>query len=129
MPPRQHSLASLIADIVAQMAYLFQTELRLARAEISENIGRAANSGVMIGAGAVLVLPGLVVLLLALVRWLAIAGLPEEWGLLLVGAAIVAIGFGLILSGSGGLKPSALMPQRTIEQVRADFSIAKEQGK
>jgi hypothetical protein len=111
------------------MAYLFQTELRLARAEISENIGRAANSGVMIGAGAVLVLPGLVVLLLALVRWLAIAGLPEEWGLLLVGAAIVAIGFGLILSGSGGLKPSALMPQRTIEQVRADFSIAKEQGK
>jgi Putative Actinobacterial Holin-X, holin superfamily III len=128
MAPRESArpLTSLFTDTVAELTHLFQTEIRLVRAEISEKLSRIANSGALIGAGAIVLLPAVFILLLAIVRWLAVAGLPEQWGLLLVGAVVAAIGVGLLLKGVNNLKASALVPRRTIEQVRADFSMAKE---
>ncbi len=120
-------LASVLTEVVSELAYLLQTEIRLAKAEIGEKLSRAVNGGTLIGIAAILLLAGLFVLLLAAVRWLEIAGLPTQWGLLLVGGVVVAIGVGLALKGANNLKGSALIPERTIKQVRADFSVAKEQ--
>jgi Putative Actinobacterial Holin-X, holin superfamily III len=119
-------LGSLFTDVVSEVAHLFQTEIRLVRAEMNEKVSRAASGGTMIGAGAVILLPAVFLLLLAIVRWLAIAGLPEHWGLVLVGAVVAVIGVALLTKGVNNLKGPALVPQRTIEQVRADFSVAKE---
>jgi len=119
-------LASLVTQVMSDLAYLLQTEIRLARAEISEKVACAANGGAFIGVAAVLLLTGLPILLLAIVRWLEIAGLPNQWGLLLVGGLVVVIGIALALMGANRLKGSALKPDRTIEQVRADVSMAKE---
>ena len=55
------------------------------------------------------------------------AGLPDQWGLLIVGVVVAALGTLLLMKGINNLKGSALVPQRTIEQVRADFSVAREQ--
>jgi len=121
-----HPVTSVLTAVVSEVAYLLQTELRLARAEISEKLGQYINGGVLLGAAVALVLPGLVVLLLGIARWLAIAGLPEEWGLLLIGVVVIAIGAGLASAGINALKVSPV-PERTLEQVRADFSVAKEQ--
>ena len=123
----EHPVTSLLTTVVGEITHLLQTELRLARAEVREKITQLSNGGMMIGAGAVLILPGLVILLLAVVRWLVIAGLPEEWGLTLVAVLVLAIGAGLAIAGINALKASSLVPERTIDQVRADFSIAKEQ--
>ena len=120
-------LTSLFTDVVSEVTSLFQTEMRLVRAEVNEKINRMANSGALIGAGAIMLLAAVFVLLLAIVRWLAIAGLPEEWGLLLVGAAVAAIGTALLMKGVNNLKGSALVPRRSIQQVRADLSVAREQ--
>jgi len=120
-------LASLFTDVVSELSHLFQTEIRLVRAEMNEKVSRVANSGALIAAGAIIMLPAVFILLLAIVRWLAVAGLPEQWGLLLVGAAVAALGVVLLMKGLNNLKGSALVPQRTIEQVRADLSVAKEQ--
>ena|SRR5215216_2066445 len=120
-------LTSLFTDTVAEVTHLFQTEIRLVRAEINEKLSRAANSGVLIAAGAIVMIPAVFILLLAVVRWLAVAGLPEHWGLLLVGLVIAALGVVLLMKGINNLKGSALVPRRSIEQVRADLSIAKEQ--
>jgi len=120
-------LASLFTDVVSELSHLFQTEIRLVRAEMNEKVSRVANSGALIAAGAIIMLPAVFILLLAIVRWLAVAGLPERWGLLLVGAAVAALGVVLLMKGLNNLKGSALVPQRTIEQVRADLSVAKEQ--
>ncbi len=117
----------MLTEVVSELAYLLQTEIRLAKAEIGEKLSRAVNGGTLIGIAAILLLAGLFVLLLAAVRWLEIAGLPTQWGLLLVGGVVVAIGVGLALKGANNLKGSALIPERTIKQVRADFSVAKEQ--
>jgi Putative Actinobacterial Holin-X, holin superfamily III len=119
-------LGTLFTEAASEIAHLFQTEVRLVRAEMNEKISRAANGGALIGAGAVILLPAVFVLLLAIVRWLAVAGLPAQWGLLLVGAIVAIVGVALLMKGITNLKGPALVPQRTIEQVRADFSIAKE---
>src|SRR3954453_12039472 len=120
-------LTSLFTETVDEVTHLFQTEIRLVRAELNEKLGRAANSGVLIAAGGVVMIPAVFILLLAIVRWLAVAGLPEQWGLLLVGLAVAAAGAGLLMKGINNLKGSALVPRRSIEQVRADLSMAKEQ--
>jgi uncharacterized membrane protein YqjE len=129
MPTRDSSrpVASLLTQVASDLAFLVQTEIRLARAEVSEKISNAANGGIFIGIGAVLSLAGLVVLLMAVVRWLEVAGLPTQWGFLLVGLATVGIGAGLAIMGASRFKGSALVPDRTIEQLRADYSVAKEQ--
>ena len=119
-------LASVMTQVVSDLAFLLQTEIRLARAEIGEKLSNAANGGMFIGIGAVLLLPGVFVLLLAMVRWLAVAGLPDQWRLLLVGAVTVAIGVALALVGANRFKGSALVPDRTIEQLQADYTVVKE---
>jgi len=131
MPIREttHPLTSAITRAVSDIAYLLQIEIRLARTELSEKLGKVASGGILIGAGAVLALAGLIVLLLAIVQWLAIAGLPLEWSLLLVGAVVLALGALLLMKGTNNMKGSALVPHRTIDQLKADLSIVKEQMK
>jgi hypothetical protein len=119
-------LAAVLTQIVSEIAYLLQTEIRLAKAETGEKFSRAANGGTLIAFAAVLIVPGLVVLLFDAARWLAVAGVPDEWGFLLVGAAAVGIGLAFAFTGAHHLKSVTLVPERTIDQLRADFSVAKE---
>jgi hypothetical protein len=93
---------------------------------LSEKASQVANGGIFIGIAAALSLAGLVILLLAAVRWLEVAGLADRWGFLLVGGVAVAIGLALALKGANNLKTSALVPDRTIEQLKADYTVAKE---
>jgi putative superfamily III holin-X len=120
------SLVHLITDVMNEFTTLFQTEIRLFRAELNEKANRLAGSGALIAAGAVAAIVALVLLLQALVRWLAIAGIPEEWGLLIVGLVVAGLAAVLIIKGISGLKGTKLVPDRTIQQVRADFATVKE---
>jgi len=120
------SLAQLVADAMNEFATLFHTEIQLLRVEISEKFSRIANSGTMIGAGAIAAIIGLVLLLQAAVKWLAVAGLPEEWGLLLVGLVVTALGVVLLMSGINTVKSTTLLPKRSMNQVRADIATVKE---
>jgi len=120
------SLAQLVADAMNEFATLFHTEIHLLRVEISEKFSRIANSGTMIGAGAIAAIIGLVLLLQAAVKWLAVAGLPEEWGLLLVGLVVAVLGVVLLMSGINTVKSTTLLPQRSMNQVRADIATVKE---
>ena len=119
-------LASVATRVISDLAYLVQTEIRMARAEIAEKLGRAGKGGALLGAALVLLLPGIFVLLLDAARWLEIAGLRQEWALLLVGGVAAVTGIILALAGTSSIKASAPIPDRTIAQVRADISVAKE---
>jgi hypothetical protein len=127
MAVRERPITTLFTEVVTELTALVQSEFRLARAELNEKVDRVANSGIAIGAGAICALAGLFVLLLAIVEWLAVAGLPREWGLLLVGGLVAVVGAVLLMRGINNLKGSALMPQRTVHQVRQDISVAREQ--
>ena len=120
------SLVQLITDAMNEFATLFQTEIRLVRVELNEKASRLAGSGAMIGAGAVAAIVALVLLLQAAVKWLAIAGMPEEWGLLLVGVVVAIIGVLLLMKGISDAKTTSFVSQRTMHQVRADIATVKE---
>src|SRR5215211_2317286 len=120
-------LTSLFTDTVAELTNLFQTEIRLVRAEINEKLSKVANSGVLIGAGAIVMVPAVFILLLAIVRWLAVAGLPEQWGLTLVGLVIAALGIVRLMRGTKNLKGPALGRRRTRERAGPNIWVEKEQ--
>ena len=61
------SVPELFTDLISQVTALFRTETRLARAEIDQKIAQAGSGIGMITAGAVLLIPALVVLLQAAV--------------------------------------------------------------
>ncbi len=76
---------NLITDVIGDAAHLFQTEIRLIRTEINEKIARVVNGGTLVAIGAVAGLAAVFLLLQAIVRWLVVAGLPDQWGYLFVG--------------------------------------------
>ena len=119
-------LVPLMTRVASDFAYLLQTEIRMARAELSEKLSAAANAGAYVGAAAVLVLGGFIVLLIDIARWLEVAGLSYPWSLLLVSVVSLVAGGSLAFAGIRQLKESSLMPQRTLEQMREDFAVAKD---
>ena len=119
-------LIRIVADVMNDFASLFQTEIRLMRTEMNEKLSRLVNSGTLIAIGAIGSIAALFLLLQALVKWLAIAGLPEEWGLLLVGLAIAVVAAALLMKGVDTLRKTALMPERSLRQMQADLTTIKE---
>lgn len=122
----RRNIINLITDVIDQMAGLFQTEIRLVRAEINQKVSRIANGGVLIGIGSIAGAAALFLLLQAIVTWLAVAGLPEQWGYLIVGLVIAAIAAFCLIAGINNIRRTNLSPDRTIEQIRADFVTLKE---
>ena len=122
----KRTIVNLFTDVIAETTELFQAEIRLVRAEIKQSVNRVANSGTLIGAGVIAALAAVFLLLQAVVTWLAIAGLPEQWGYTIVGALVGAAAAGLLISGINNLRAAKIVPERTIEQLKADFATVKE---
>lgn len=122
------SLPEIFSDLIAQFTRLLQKEGQLARAEVSENIGKAATGlGFVIG-GAVLLIPALVVLLDAAVAAITERGhLAPYWSALIVGGGVLIIGLLLLAFGASRLRPSKMIPTRTMQQLQRDASVAKSQ--
>jgi len=120
------SLPDIFSDLVAQFTHLLQKEAQLARAELSENIGKAATGLGFVIAGAVLLIPALVILLDAAVAALTERGhLAPYWSALIVGGGVLILGFLLVAFGTSRLRPSNMVPARTMKQLQRDASVAK----
>lgn len=123
----RRSLTQAVGDVISDSLDLIQTELRLARAEAGEKLNSVVALATTGGAGAILLLLGSIMLSLGAVRWLAIAGLPEEWGFLVVGGLAVAAGFLMITQARQRASADALMPKRTIRGLQANADMVKEE--
>lgn len=129
-PPSEgsRSVPELLSSLVSQISTLFRKEVQLARAEVSEKFGQAANAVLPVAAGAGLLVASLIVLLFALaalITWLF--AIETVWSLLIVGAVCALAGYLLVRSGVSRLRVSNLMPQRTAEQIARDAEVAREQ--
>jgi putative superfamily III holin-X len=122
----KRTIVNLFADVINDTVHLFQTEIRLIRAEINEKLGRLANGSTLVGAGALAAIAAVFLLLQDIVRWLVIAGLPDQWGYLLVGIVVAAIAAALLMGGINRIKSTNLMPDRTLDQIKADLATVKE---
>lgn len=119
-------VAQLLADVVNDVTDLIQTEFRLLRVELHDNVQGLASGGVLVGAGAVLLISGLGIALLALSEWLIIAGLSREWALSLVAVTALIIGGILAARGVASIKSTPLVPERSLHQARETVQTFKD---
>lgn len=120
-------LTDLFANLVDQLSTLFRQEVRLARAEVGEKVNEAAGSIAYLAIGGVLLLAALIVLLEAIVAFVAMLGIPLPWARLIVAVVVAVIGYALVRAGLNSLKLSNLTPNRTAEQLSRDAAVAREQ--
>jgi hypothetical protein len=120
------SIPELFSDAVGQLAKLVSNEFDLARAELSEKASQVGRATAMIGAGAVILMPALVLLLFAVSAALIRGGFSEPIAYLLTGAGAALVSGALIATGIKRLSGDALKPSVTLDQVKRDKIAAKE---
>jgi hypothetical protein len=120
------SIPDLLSDAVGQLAKLVGNEFALARAELSEKANQVARAAALIGAGAVLMIPALVLVLLAVAAALKNSGFSDPISYLLTAVGAVLVSAGLIFVGLNRLSGDALKPAVTLDQIERDKSAAKE---
>jgi len=120
------SIPELFSDAVGQLAKLIGNEFALARAEISEKAVQAGRAAAMMGAGAVIMIPALVMLLTAAASALMHAGLSDPVAYLITGASAAIISVLLIMVGINRLSGDALKPTATMDEIERDKAAARE---
>ena len=121
-----HTIPQLFGDAVEQLGKLVQNEAQLAKAELSQKITQAGIGAAYVGAAAMLCIPVLVILLIALALWLTQIGLSPV-AAHLASAAVGAVICGILaMTGMSYLKPENLKPKVTIREVERDVATAKE---
>jgi hypothetical protein len=122
LPP----FSRIAKDLKIQLTRLIRDELALLKAELTQKLARL---GVGIGMFVVAALLGffaLAVLIAAAVLAVALA-LPAWLAALIIGVALFVVAGILVLAGVRSLR-SAMppVPEKTIESVKADFQVLKE---
>lgn len=117
---RTESTGSLFSDAIKQISTLVRGEVDLARAEVDQNLRRAAAALGMLVAAVVIALTALNVLSAAVVSGLTEAGIDAGWAALIVGVVLGVIAAILVSKGTSDLKLSSLAPTRTAENIKRD---------
>jgi hypothetical protein len=124
--PTERSIPDLFGDALAQLAKLVGNEFALARTEMSEKAGQVGRAATMIGAGAVLMIPALVLLLFAAAAALIRSGLSDAVAYLCAGGGAAILAGILIAIGLNRLSGDALKQSITLQQIEKDKMAAKE---
>jgi hypothetical protein len=120
------SIPDLVSDAFAQLAKLVGNEFDLARAELSDKAAQVSRAAALIGAGAIILIPALVLLLFAVAAALIHAGLSQPVSYLITGVGAALVSAGLIMIGLNRLSGDALKPSVTLDQVQRDKVAVKE---
>ena len=122
------SLISLFSDLWRETSTLVHAEAELAKAEISEKVSQLQTGMAEIAIGGAIIFADFIVLLFAASNGLAKV-LPEEhsdWlAPLIIGLAVMVLGFIALARGRHELKARSLAPERTMENLRRDAHMAK----
>jgi len=120
------SIPDLVSDAFAQLAKLVGNEFDLARAELADKANQVGRAAALIGAGAIILMPALVLLLFAVAAALIRAGLSDPVAYLITGVGAAVVSAALIVTGLKRLSGDALKPSVTLEQVQRDKMAVKE---
>ena len=119
-------ISGLLGDALSQFAKLFQNEVDLAKAELGEKVQQVGGAMGFIAAGAILVIPALVMALFALSAALIQAGWSQPLSYL-ASAVIAAVLAGVLFAvGINRLDARHLAPRETMRQLEKDKDTVKE---
>jgi uncharacterized membrane protein YqjE len=113
----KNRISALLGGAVSQLAKLFQNEVDLAKAEFGEKVAKVRGAIVFIGAGAILMIPTLVMALFALSAALISAGWSQPVSYLTAAIVAAAVAGVLFLVGNNRLDARNLAPRETIRQL------------
>jgi hypothetical protein len=122
----ERSITELLSDALGQVVKLIGNEFDLAKAELSTKVSQVGRGIMMIGIGAVFLIPALIMLLLSAAAGLMHAGFSDPVAYLLTGGAAIVIAAVLVGVGISRLSGDALKPSMTLEQLQRDKVAARE---
>jgi uncharacterized membrane protein YqjE len=123
----ERSIAEVLQAMAGNVREIVRSEVQLAKVELKEEAAKAARVGAMLGAGIILGIYALGLLLLTCVY--ALATVLAPWLAALIVGVVVAAVAGL-LAGMGRTRLRQVMPpQKTIETVKENFQWTKHQIK
>jgi uncharacterized membrane protein len=122
----ERSISQLVGDSLAELSKLVQNEIDLARVELSDKVALTGGAVKLIAAGAVLLIPGILLILFSIASELIQLGWSAPLAYLSSGGAAVIIAGVLAWAGMSRLSASALKPSATINEIRRDTVMATE---
>ena len=123
---RERSSAEVLKDIIGNAQEMIRSEVRLAKAELKEEIGKTVDGAKLLGAGAGAGLFALGFVLVAVAQFLA-EYMPGWAATLTVGVVLGVAAAVMIMSGKGKVKVPT--PDKTIENVKENVEWVKNQTK
>jgi putative superfamily III holin-X len=123
---RNSTLPTALSNVVADVAELFQKEIQLARAELSEKVSTKVRGGYWMFAAALLLILAAAIFCQATVIWIATFGIALHVACILVGTLLLALAALAHLAGRGDIN-EPLAPGRSIHQIKQDIRTTKEQ--
>lgn len=120
------TISTLLGDALSQFAKLFQNEVDLAKAEVGQKIQLVGGAVGFFAAGAILVIPALVMALFALSASLIAAGWSQPISYLVSAILAAALAGVLFAVGINRLDARNLAPRETMRQLEKDKDTVKE---
>lgn len=121
------SLGDLFSELSRETSALIRQEVALAKAEMTAKATEAGKDIGFLAVGGAVAYAGFLTLLGALVVILATIGVPWWLSALIVGLAVVIVGYVLVQRGLSRLRNLDPAPRQTIETLKEDAEWAKEQ--
>ena len=119
------AISHLLGDALSQFAKLFQNEVDLAKAEFGEKVQQIGGAVGLLAAGAVLVIPAIVMALFALSAALIAGGWSQPVSYLISAIVAAALAGILFAVGMNRLDARHLTPRETLRQLEKDKDAVK----
>lgn len=127
MPDIERSFSDVLQDIVHNLQDIIRYEVRLAKMEVRDDLGKTGAAAFLLGIGALSGVFGIFFILLAIVH--ALSFVVPEWAAALIVA--VALAFGAAIAITGGIKrfKQVNAAPKTIQSLKENVEWAKRQTK
>jgi len=126
--PEERSISDILQDILTHLQGMVRYEVRLAKAEIREELSRARSSGIWIVTGVLVALSAWLFLLWAAAYALSTA--MPTWAAALVVAMVTAVAAAVLIVGgihrAGRIQP---IPDQTVESIKETLGWLKQSTK
>jgi hypothetical protein len=119
------TISNLLGDALSQFAKLFQNEVDLAKAELGEKVQQISGAVGLFAAGAILVIPAIVMALFALSATLIAGGWSQPLSYLISAIVAGVLAAVLFTVGMNRLDARNLAPRETLSQLEKDKDTVK----
>ena len=124
----ERSIAAVLTDIVGNLQQIIRAEVRLAKVEVREEVGKARRGALFMAAGGLLLVLAIGAAMLSAIY--ALATVWPAWAAALAVAGTTALGGGLVLvTGMKQIRDVSLAPPRTVATVQENIQWAKTRAR